>query len=90
MNLTLAQKGELDALVNFFGGADNISAHYKNDVTHRALERKGLIRWSRADPPFGKTFAKMKATKLGMTTAKRFKKDWSVIASERHDRDDYE
>lgn len=87
MNLTLAQKSELDALVNFFGGSDNILASYKSDPTHRALRRRGLIRRARRDKPFSAEFAKLIATKKGIAVAKRFKRDWSQVWADLHPRE---
>jgi hypothetical protein len=84
MNLTLAQKAELDALVNFFGGSDNILATYKRDLTFRCLKARGLIRWAKPDKPYGRTFVKLIATKLGTTVANRFKQPWSAVYSMQH------
>jgi len=75
VNLTIAQKSELDALVNFFGGKSLLVPAWKKDRTHRALVRKGLTRWGKKIT--GGTLIEHLATPKGIAVAKRFKVDWS-------------
>lgn len=87
MNLTLHQKAELDALVNFFGGKSLLVPLWKDDPTHKALVRKGLTRWGKRIT--GGTLVEHIATKKGVAVAKRFKKDWSQEWEARHPTQDY-
>lgn len=83
MNLTLNQKAELDALVNFFGGKSLLARAWEKDRTHIALNRHGLTRWGRVRGALREHIA----TAKGVAVAKRFKNDWSEIWGELHPSD---
>lgn len=80
MKLTLGQKAELDALVNFFHGKSLLVPGWQKDPTHIALRRKGLTRWGKRRGGLVEHIA----TRKGIAVAKRFKKVWSEIWSNLH------
>lgn len=80
MQMTIPQRAELDALVNFFGGKSLLSPAWKNDPTHRALVRKGLTRWGKQVGGL----VEHHATAKGVAVAKKFKRSWSRDWADSH------
>lgn len=80
MHLTFGEKATLDSLVNFFGGKSLLIRAWEKDPHHRRMVAKGLTRWGRISGGMREHIA----TKKGVALAKRFKKDWSELWSERH------
>jgi len=73
--MTLNEKAELDALVNFFDGRSWLIREHEKSPVQISLVRKGMIRWGRVRHGMREHIA----TKKGIATAHRFKKDWSRI-----------